>query len=100
MLRLPLDKGQVKDARKAQAITLEAFKNTLSELPKFKSENDLGRFLEYQMLKESTAGLAFPSIVAGAKNATVLHYLKNDEKLKKGSMVLLDFGARVGTDVA
>lgn len=97
MLRLPLDKGQVKDARKAQAITLEAFKNTLSELPKFKSENDLGRFLEYQMLKESTAGLAFPSIVAGAKNATVLHYLKNDEKLKKGSMVLLDFGARVGT---
>lgn len=97
LLRLPLEKGQVKDAKKAQKVTLDAFKQTLSSLPNLKNENELGRLLEYHMLKSTTSGLAFPSIVAGAKNATVLHYLKNDESLKKGTMVLMDFGARVGT---
>lgn len=97
LLRLPLEKGQVKDAKKAQTITRLAFEKILAELGNFKNENELGRALEYHMLKSSTSGLAFPSIIASGKNATVLHYLKNDEKLKNGSMVLMDFGVRYGT---
>jgi Xaa-Pro aminopeptidase len=49
------------------------------------------------MRKRSPAGLSFPNIVASGKNATVLHYLKNDEPIEPGSLVLLDFGVRYGT---
>jgi Xaa-Pro aminopeptidase len=49
------------------------------------------------MLRRSPFGLAFPSIIAGGRNATVLHYLKNDEPLDPKGLVLMDFGARWGT---
>lgn len=97
MLRLPLEEGQVVDADLAQAVTLEAFQNTVSDLTRFKTEHNLARFLEYMMMDQTTSGLAFPSIVAGGKNATTLHYLKNDEDLVSGDLILMDFGARVGT---
>ncbi|MFT5171139.1 MAG: Xaa-Pro aminopeptidase, partial [Candidatus Marinamargulisbacteria bacterium] len=37
---------------------------------------------------------SFPSIVAAGKNATILHYMKNNAPFKSGDMILLDFGAR------
>ena len=49
------------------------------------------------MMDQTASGLAFPSIVAGGKNATTLHYVKNDEDLVSGELILMDFGARVGT---
>ena len=39
-------------------------------------------------------GLSFPSIIASGKNATVLHYMKNDDSFNKNEMVLMDFGVR------
>jgi Xaa-Pro aminopeptidase len=103
-LRLPLDADQVRDVDKAVAITNEAFKETLRELGHpaksrvpLRDENALAAHLQYGMLRRSPYGLAFPSIVAGGRNATVLHYLKNDEPLSPRGLVLLDFGARWGT---
>jgi Xaa-Pro aminopeptidase len=46
------------------------------------------------MLEESPYGLSFPSIIASGHNATVLHYMKNDDGFKKSEMVLMDFGVR------
>jgi len=37
---------------------------------------------------------AFPSIVAGGKNATVLHYHENNSMIKKGDLVVIDIGAK------
>jgi Xaa-Pro aminopeptidase len=96
-LRLPLDSDRIKDVEQAQDITELAFKETLKSLPSLKTENELACKLEYEMLKSAPSGLAFPSIVAGGINACTLHYLKNDEELKSGDLVLLDFGCRVGT---
>ena len=36
---------------------------------------------------------AYPSIVAGGKNACVLHYTDNNDKLKNGDLLLIDAGA-------
>ncbi|HAO99889.1 MAG TPA: peptidase M24 [Fibrobacteres bacterium] len=96
-LRLPLEPEQIKDVAKATAITGSAFIETLRSLSKFRNENELSAHLEHGMRRRSPYGLSFPSIVAGGRNATVLHYLKNDEPLKHGSLVLIDFGARYGT---
>ncbi len=38
---------------------------------------------------------SFTSIVAGGKNATVLHYANNNGFLKNGQMVVVDIGARL-----
>jgi Xaa-Pro aminopeptidase len=39
---------------------------------------------------------AFPSIVAGGKNACILHYTENRDVLKKGELVLVDAGCEWG----
>ena len=42
----------------------------------------------------SPYGLSYPSIVASGSNATTLHYMKNDDPIYKGEMMLMDFGVR------
>jgi Xaa-Pro aminopeptidase len=96
-MRLPLDRYQIQDVKKAIKSTRAGFLETLQNLPHFKGEHDLSIFLEYAMRKGSVFGLSFPSIVAAGRNATVLHYLKNDAPLKRGQLVLMDFGVRHGT---
>jgi Xaa-Pro aminopeptidase len=96
-LRLPLDKDQVRDVDRAVAVTRDAFLETLPEVEAVGNETALEARLQYGMLRRSPFGLAFPSIIAGGRNATVLHYLKNDEPLDPKGLVLMDFGARWGT---
>ena len=96
-LRLPLDAPRVEEAKRAQVATDKAFRELLKAMPSFKGERDLGLFLDHQLLLNGDGDLAFPTIVASGENACCLHYVKKDEPLKKGSLVLLDFGTRVGT---
>jgi len=93
-LRLPLDKYDVANTLKAQKITGEAFKETLRHFAGFKNECSVQGFIEGQMLMKSPYGLSFPGIIASGSNATVLHYMKNDDEFSKDEMVLLDFGVR------
>jgi Xaa-Pro aminopeptidase len=96
-LRLPLEVDQVKDVDQAVDITRQAFEETMAAFSTFENENELAAHLEWGMRRRSPFGLSFPSIVASGRNATVLHYLKNDEPIDKQGLVLMDFGARWGT---
>jgi len=96
-LRLPLESERIQDAEAAQAVTNQAFRTVLSEMKTFKTERDLGLKLDYEMQRKSDGDLAFPTIVAGGANACCLHYVKKDEPLKAGELVLLDFGIRIGS---
>ncbi len=96
-LRLPLEKFQVKDVEWATEHTHQAFRDTLQEIKNCHNENEVACYIEYAMKKRSPFGLSFPSIIASGKNATVLHYLKNDEALDPKGLILLDFGVRFGT---
>ena len=93
-LRLPLDSYDVRNTLLAEKITGRSFVETLKKFTSFKSEYQVQGFLEGRMLEESPYGLSFPSIVASGPNATVLHYMKNDDIFTKGEMVLMDFGVR------
>ena len=96
-LRLPLDKGRVLEALAAQKVTDKAFRSLLSNFSSFENERDVALFLNYQMQRGGDGDLAFPTIAAGGENACCLHYVKNDEPLVKGKLILLDFGIRIGT---
>lgn len=96
-LRLPLDDWQMRECKLAQDATREAFLELLPQLPGLRSEHEIAGVLEGAMLRRTAWGLAFPTICAAGANAGTLHYMKNDEPVEKGSMVLLDFGARSAT---
>jgi Xaa-Pro aminopeptidase len=49
--------------------------------------------LLHHFMQEGLRNVAYPSIVAGGKNACVLHYTQNSDKLKNGDLLLIDAGA-------
>lgn len=95
--RVVLDSLRIKDVRRAESVSKEAFVELLGNLKNMKSERDAGLFLDYRMQVRSDGDLAFPTIVANGKNACCLHYVKKDEPLEPGKLLLLDFGVRIGT---
>ena len=96
-LRLPLEPERIKEAEAAQAVTDHAFREVLAHLSTFESERDLSLRLDYEMQRKSDGDLAFPTIAACGENACCLHYVKKDEPLKAGELLLLDFGIRIGS---
>jgi Xaa-Pro aminopeptidase len=91
---------RVKDAheialmREACAISAAGFAAARAALDGARGEWQVEAALEHEFRSRGAAGPAFPSIVAGGANATVLHYTGNDAPLRRGSLLLVDAGAR------
>lgn len=83
---------EVELIRRACAITGEAFKRVLSTTQAGRWEYQLEADITHSFIS-SGAGHAYQPIVAGGSNACTLHYIKNDQLLKSGELVLMDFGA-------
>ncbi len=56
-------------------------------------EYEMEAELTYEILRHRANGHAYPPIIASGKNATILHYQRNDRRCQDGELVLLDFGA-------
>lgn len=54
----------------------------------FELEAELGRVFRAR----GGAGPAYGTIVGGGRNATILHYIRNDQELRAGDVVLIDAG--------
>ncbi|MFH1761763.1 MAG: M24 family metallopeptidase [bacterium] len=60
------------------------------------TELELCARVEYEMHKAGSEEPAFPTIVAFGKNSAVPHHRTGNTLLKKGNLVLIDFGASIG----
>lgn len=78
--------------RKACAITGTAFETVLTTLHADQLEYQVEADITHTFIS-SGAGHAYQPIIAGGVNACTLHYIKNDQPLKSGDLVLMDFGA-------
>ena len=58
-------------------------------------EWELEAIIEYHYRLAGAQDVAYPSIVAGGANATILHYNTNRDVLRDGDLVLVDSGAEV-----
>ena len=58
-------------------------------------EYELQAEIEYVFRRRGSSGAAYTTIVGGGSNATVLHYVINDQKLSENSLVLVDAGCEV-----
>jgi Xaa-Pro aminopeptidase len=57
------------------------------------NERELEAVFDYHIKLAGSSGRSFDTIVASGKNATVLHYVDNNSKIKNNQLVLLDLGA-------
>lgn len=92
-LRLKKSKTEIACMKKAIAITQEAFLEVLKKVKPGMKEYEIEALLTYVFIKNRANGHAYPPIVAGGKNACILHYIQNNDICKAGELLLMDFGA-------
>ncbi len=80
----------------AAKIGTQAFHRVLQMVKPGVMEYEIDAEISHEILKNGGLRHAFHPIIAGGKNACILHYNNNDQVLRDGEMVLLDFGACYG----
>ncbi len=95
-LRLRKSEDEIAWMRRAIAIAAEAHRAAMREARPGMYEHEIEALVEYIFRRSGAEGWAYPSIVAGGANATVLHYTANDCPLRDGELLLVDAGAEVG----
>jgi len=94
-MRLFKEPAELDLMRRAAAISAEAHHEAARLAMPGGYEYELQAVLEYTFRRRGARGPAYSSIVGGAANATVLHYVRNDEKLLSDSLVLIDAGCEL-----
>lgn len=79
--------------QKACNITEKGFRRILNYTKPGQWEYELEAEFMHEFLMNKSRGFSYTPIIAGGKNATVLHYIENKEQLKTGDLILIDVGA-------
>ena len=89
-MRLFEDEHELELMQKAGDISADAHTKAMQACKPGMYEYQLQAILESHFVHEGGAGAAYTSIVGAGDNATVLHYIKNRDKIEDGDMVLID----------
>ena len=92
-LRLVKEPEEIELIKKAIEITRKAYIQVLKTTKPNKKEYEVEAEITYNFIKNGAGDHAYEPIVATGKNACSLHYIKNDDTIKTGDLVLMDFGA-------
>jgi Xaa-Pro aminopeptidase len=76
-------------------LTIQTLSEIKKDITKYKNEYEIEAELGYAFRRTGADGHAFDPIVASGKNGATIHYFSNNSPIKKGSLVMLDVGARV-----
>ncbi|HBT19518.1 MAG TPA: Xaa-Pro aminopeptidase [Clostridiaceae bacterium] len=82
--------------RKAIAITKDGIEALMKNTKAGMKENQLEAHFNFVLKSQGVKDFAFTTICAAGQNATVLHYVANNQEVKDGDLVLLDLGAQYG----
>ncbi len=85
--------SEVEEIKKAIEYTKKGIYSILDYAKPKINERELEATFEYNIKLAGSSGMAFDTIVASGKNATVLHYTENDQIINDNELVLLDLGA-------
>ncbi|MFC1538710.1 M24 family metallopeptidase [Candidatus Latescibacterota bacterium] len=94
-LREIKDLSEIQSISNSQKITDSVFEYILGIIDDGIEERDLACEIDYQLLKKGGERLAFETIVASGPNTSKPHAITSKRKLKKGDLVLFDFGTFV-----
>jgi Xaa-Pro aminopeptidase len=91
-MRLYKSRDEVRCMKKAADIAAEAHQRMMRAAAPGKNESDL--LAEYlHTLASHRSQPSYTPIIGGGANACILHYIKNDQPLRDGDLVLVDAGA-------
>jgi Xaa-Pro aminopeptidase len=94
-MRLIKDQNEILTMKKAMVSTNLAHRAAMAMAKPGLSEKDITALIEYFFARAESHGNAYDNIVAGGNNANILHYIKNDEELKDGDLLLIDAGSHI-----
>jgi len=92
-MRLLKSEIELAHMRTAIGIAAEAHRAAMTAVRDGWQEFEIEALLDYTFRKHGASGPAYPSIVAGGANATILHYVNNDQAVRAGDLLLIDAGA-------
>ena len=95
-MRLIKSSEEVTLIKEALVITQKAHHHAMKVCQVGMLEFELQAEYEYLFKKSGAYSDAYTTIIAGGNNANTLHYIKNDEQLKEGDLVLVDAGCEFG----
>ncbi len=98
--RLCKEPEEIEMMQHACDITEKAFRRVLKSTRPGIMEYEVEAEITHEFISNGMGGHAYYPIVASGVNACVLHYIKNDQRLKSGDLILLDFGAEYGNYAA
>jgi len=94
--RLFKRKDEIVEMRKAAKMSTQGHKRAMQTCKPGMYEYQVQAEMECEFRKGGSHSNAYPSIVAGGKNACILHYTENDHVLNEGDLLLIDAGAEYG----
>jgi len=94
-LRSIKDNEEIELISQAQRITDQAFSHIVGYIRESLSEKEIAWELESWMRINGAEAVSFMPIVASGTNAAEPHHRSSDKRIKKGEMIILDFGAVV-----
>ncbi len=89
-------KYELRLIKKALRIAEASLLTTIKKIKIGMLETEISLELEYAMRKNGAEGIAFPTIVAIDSNSSLPHAHPGKKKIKGGSILLIDWGARYG----
>ncbi|MAR37890.1 MAG: Xaa-Pro aminopeptidase [Chloroflexi bacterium] len=92
-MRLIKSKNEISMIKTAIDITSNGFTEAIKCTAYGKYEFEIQEMLEKEFRLSGAKRNGYPSIVASGKNSCILHYISNNEKLKKDSLLLIDAGS-------
>jgi Xaa-Pro aminopeptidase len=90
-LRLLKDPLEVRALQRAIDSTRRAFQDVVDELGSSRSEREVEGIFNLRARVEGN-DVGYGTIAAAGANATILHWTRNDGKIRKGTLLLLDAG--------
>ena len=90
-------KEEIKKIKNAVRISEECLLHFPDILKKALNEKEAELEINHSLFRNGAEALAFPTIVASGKSAATIHHAPSNKKIKKGELVLVDFGAKANS---
>ena len=94
-LRLIKDDAGLLALRRAVAIAAEAHREAMRSARPGMREYEVEALVDYTFRRRGASGPGYGTICGGGDNATILHYVDNNDTLRAGELLLIDAGAEV-----
>ncbi|XP_051190054.2 intermediate cleaving peptidase 55, mitochondrial [Lolium perenne] len=91
-LRWIKSKSEIKLMRESASIVSQSLLQTMLLSRTHREESQLAAKIEYECKMRGAQRMAFHPVVGGGANGSVIHYSRNDKKIKTGDLLLMDVG--------